>query len=256
MTTQATTETALHQARNSVQRSFDKPSADSKNMGKEDFLKLLMAQVSNQDPLNPMDSEGMMNQLTTMGSLEQLVNINSSLSELGKSQSDLVLATAFNFLDKDVTVRGGGIPVKNGLAPSLQFHLPREVESVLINILDNSGDTLRQLNLGSYGRGTHDIGWDSTDSKGQPISDGFYRYTVIAKDADDQTVPADLYITGKVSGVRFENGRPRLKVNGEEMDIRDVIEMSNRSERIFSDRPPAALREDITPRGPATRLRK
>ncbi len=256
MTTQSTTATALHQARNSLQRSFDKPSADNENMGKADFLKLLMAQVTHQDPLNPVDSQGMMEQLTSMGSLEQLVNINSTLSELGKSQADLVRATTFNYLDKDVTVRGGGIPIKDGRAPGLQFNLPREVESVLINILGKSGDAVRQLNLGAYGPGTHDIGWDSMDAKGQPLPDGFYRYTVIAKDADDTAVPADLYIHGKVSGVRFENGRPKLKVNGEEMDIRDVIELSNRSERIFGDRLPAALREEITPSGPAARLRK
>lgn len=256
MTTQSTTATALHQARNSMQRSFDKPSADAENLGKSDFLKLLMAQVVNQDPLNPMDSQGMMDQLTSMGSLEQLVNINSTLGELGKTQADLLRATTFNYLDKDVTVRGGGIPIKNGRAPNLQFNLPREVESVLINIFGKSGDAVRQLKLGAYGPGTHDIGWDSLDGKGQTLSDGFYRYTVIAKDADDVTVPADLYIQGKVSGVRFENGRTKLKVNGEEMDIRDVIELSNRSERIFGNRLPAALREEITPRGPATRLRK
>ena len=75
MSTIASTQSALQAADNSLQRAYDTPTGESDKLGKDDFLKLMMAQVSNQDPLNPMDSQGMMDQLTAMGSLEQLVNI-------------------------------------------------------------------------------------------------------------------------------------------------------------------------------------
>ncbi len=64
----------------------------------------------------------------------------------------------------------------------------------------------------------------------------------------------DLYVRGKVAGVRFEGGRPMLTVNGEDIDVRDIIEMSNRSQRIFGDRLPAGLQDELRPRAPATRL--
>ncbi len=246
----------LQASRNSLQSAFHRRAeAASDQLGKDDFLKLLMAQVTHQDPLDPMDSKGMMEQLTNMGSMEQLININESLGELQKTQSDVVRASTFAFLDKDVTVKGGRVPVTNGSAPALQFSLPREAETVSLNIVDAGGEPVRRLELGSYGPGTHTVEWNATDANGEPVPDGTYRYRVNANDADAQPVAADLYVRGKVSGLRFNEGRPLLKINGEEVDIRDVIEMSNRSERLFGDRLPAGLREDIRTRPPVQRHR-
>ena len=90
MTTHTNTVNALNAAGNSLQKSFTQKSAKPDALGKDEFLKLLMAQVTNQDPLNPMDSQGMMDQLTGMGSLEQLININDSLGKLNKTQAEIV----------------------------------------------------------------------------------------------------------------------------------------------------------------------
>lgn len=253
--TETNVQNAVHQAGNSLQRSFTTPSAQANKLGKEDFMKLLMAQVTHQDPLNPMDSQGMMDQLTGMGSLEQLVNLNEAVGQLQQTQQDVMRANTFAFLDKDVTVRGGGVPVSNGQAPALQFSLPRDAESVTVNILDSQGGAVRQLELGPQGPGTHSVAWDGQDAGGKAVQDGFYRYTVSARAEDEGAVPADLYIRGKVSGLRFDNGRPKLKINGEDVDVRDVIEMSNHSQRLFGDQLPSALREEMRPGAPVTRRR-
>lgn len=256
MSTIDTTATALQAADQSLQRAFDKPSEKSDKLGKDDFLKLMMAQVTNQDPLNPLDSQGMMDQLTSMGSLEQLVNINGQLGELKGTQADIVRSNAFSFLDKDVSVRGGNIPVNGGKAPGLQYSLPRQAKSVLVNILKADGSALRQIELGTQKEGAHTLPWDGLDNEGQAVADGYYNYNVIAKGGDDQVIPTDLFIRGKVAGVNFNKGRPMLKVNGEDVDINDVIELSNRSEKLFSDRVPTNMREDLSPRPPAERRRR
>ncbi len=253
MTTQANTVAALQAADNSLQKAFAKPAGPGNTLGKDDFLKLLMAQVTHQDPLNPMDSQGMMDQLTGMGSLEQLININDALGRLDKTQTDIVRANAFAYLDKDVTVRGGGIPVSGGQTPGLQFRLPREAESVRISIVDPSGVAVRDLEMGPHSPGSDSVVWDGTDNDGEPVTDGFYRYAVSAKAADEESVPVDLFVRGKVAGVRFEGGRPKLRVNGEDIDVRDVIEMSNRSQRLFGDRLPSNLRQELRARPPAMR---
>jgi len=94
-----TANNVLNGAETSLQKSYTPKSAKSDSLGKDDFLKLLMAQVTNQDPLNPMDSQGMMDQLTGMGSLEQLININDSLAKLNKSQLEILRANTYAFLD-------------------------------------------------------------------------------------------------------------------------------------------------------------
>lgn len=255
MTTPATTPAALRAADNSLQQAFAKRSAEPNTLGKDDFMKLLMAQVTNQDPLNPMDSQGMMDQLTGMGSLEQLINLNKSLADLHTSQADIVRASTFSFLDKDVTVRGGGVPVSNGQATGLQFQLPRQAEAVQIDILDPQGNQVRRLELGVQGPGSHAVSWDATDNEGQAVPDGFYRYQVNATSANQEPLPVDLYVRGKVAGVQFDNGRPKLKINGEDVDIADIVEMSNHSQRFFGDRPPAALHTELQARPPLTRRR-
>ncbi len=248
MTVQSSTNAQVQAADNALQRSFARKGASSDTMGKDDFLKLMMAQVTHQDPLNPIDSQGMMQQLTGMGSLEQLINLNEGLGQLKQTQEDVLRANAFAFLDKDVSLPGGGVPVNRGAAPGMHFRLGAESEQVVVRISSPGGVPVRSLELGARGPGAHTIEWDALDSDGQPVPDGFYRFSVNARSVDDQPVPVEQYVRGKVSSVRFDRGRPFLTVNGEEVDIRDVVEMSNRSERIFSERTPAGLRQEIAPR--------
>ncbi len=247
---------AVQTANNSLQKSFSTRAPQTNKLGKDEFMKLLMAQVTHQDPLNPMDSKGMMDQLTGMGSLEQLVNLNEAVGKLGETQADVLRANTFSFLDKDVTIRGGGVPVSSGQAPALQYSIPRDAESVKLTVVSPQGQPMRELDLGAQGPGSHAVAWDGQDKDGKAVPDGFYHYTVAARSKDEESIPVDMYVRGKVSGVRFENGRPKLTVNGEDIDVRDVIEMSNRSQRLFSDQLPSALRQELRPGAPATRRRQ
>jgi flagellar basal-body rod modification protein FlgD len=243
--------TQVRQATNSLQNSLSRTTPGGKDkLDKEDFLKLMMAQMTNQNPLNPTDSQGMMNQLTSMGSLEQLINVNKQLGELGKTQGDLSRSNAYAFLDKDVTVKGGAARVTQGAASDLRFQMPREAETVRVNIVDGGGTTVRTLDLGGRGPGSHVVNWDGRDKDGDTVLDGTYHYSVTAKSADAQPVPVETFMTGKVSGVRFDNGRPFLKVNGEEIDAREIIELSNQSHRLFSAMQPLPLKESLQPAPP------
>ena len=145
---------AVRQASTSLNNNLSRPTDGGKSsLEKDDFLKLLMAQVTNQDPLNPMDSEGMMNQMTSMGSLEQLVNLNKQIGQLNSTQTEIAKSNAYSFLDKDVTVRGGTANVTSGATPDLQFQLPREASSVRVVISDEQGNPVRQIELGQVARG-------------------------------------------------------------------------------------------------------
>src|SRR5262249_17534361 len=148
---------------------------------------------------------------------------------------------------KDVTVKGGAARVSNGAAGDLRFQMPREAETVRVNIIDAGGTAVRTLDLGAQGPGSHVISWDGKDKDGDAVLDGVYHYSVTAKSADADAVPVETFMTGKVSGVRFDNGRPFLKVNGEEVDAREIIELSNQSHRLFSAMQPMPLKESLQP---------
>jgi flagellar basal-body rod modification protein FlgD len=247
------TTTQIRQANTSLNNALTRKSGEAKeSMGKDDFLKLLMAQATHQDPLNPMDSQGMMNQLTAMGSLEQMINMNKQLGQLNQVQGDISQATAYTFLDKDVTVKGGRVSVSNGATPGMQYRIPNEADSVKVQVLDKSGAVVRELDQGAQSAGQHVIDWDARDKDGDAVADGLYDYNVVAKSADNEQMPVEMYMRGKVSGIRFENGRSILKVNGEDVDTRGLVEISNRSQRTFGQRQPMPLRESMQPLPPAT----
>lgn len=246
---------ALRAASTSLYGAYARKTQGSDSLGKDDFLKLMMAQMTHQDPLNPMDSKGMMNQLTAMGSLEQLMNINKGVDRLNKVQGDIARSSAFSFLDKDVTARGGLVKVTDGNPPGMQYSIPRDAESVQVFVSDANGKPVRTLDLGAQGPGSHSVTWDVRDDKGKPVPDGPYHYTVSAVTSDKQELPVQLYTRGKVSGLRFENGHHMLKVNGENVDIKDVVEMSNRSQHVYGARAPKPLRQELQPRPPALKRR-
>ncbi|MDH5751514.1 MAG: flagellar hook assembly protein FlgD [Deltaproteobacteria bacterium] len=251
----AQTSAALRAAGTSLQNSYSKPSGTDNSLGKDDFLKLMMAQATHQDPLNPMDSQGMMQQLTSMGSLEQLMNINKGLDSLGKVQADIARANTFSLLDKDVKVPGGRISLTEGSSPAMQFTLPREAETVKVSITDQSGQPIRSLDMGPHGPGSHNIQWDGRDEGGKVLPNGLYSYNVSAAAADSERVPVEMHVTGKVSGVRFDKGRHLLLVNGEEVNLSEVVEMNNNSSRLFGGREPQPLRQELRTRPPLSKMR-
>lgn len=245
------TQSTIRQAGASLLNRTQSRATGSDALGKDDFLKLMMTQLTHQDPLNPLDSEGMVQQLTQMGALEQLTNINSNLEGLGRGQSDLMRANAYGLLDSDVTVQGASALVQQGRSPGLSFDLGREAAEVEVRITDASGKPLRTMKLGQTAAGPQRVPWDGLDNDGDPVLDGAYRYDVLARTSEGDTVPVALLTRGKVSGVRFQGGRPILSLSGQEVELRDVTAVSRESQRLFGNRQPYPLQEDMQPRPPA-----
>lgn len=241
---------AVRQASTSLNNATTRRNPGSDTLGKQDFLNLLMAQITHQNPLDPMDSQGMMDQLTSMGSLEQLVNLNMEMAKLNSTQQDIAQSNAYSFLDKDVTIRGGMARVVSGTSPELQFQLPREAASVHVFVTDEQGNPVRSLDLGQMARGTHGIPWDARDRDGGMVGDGNYRYTVAAKSSEGESIPAELLMRGKVSGIKFVDNRPVVMMNGMPIDTRNIVEISNSSQRLFAERNPRPLHEALKPKEP------
>ncbi len=242
---------ALRQASTSLNNAIRGNKTGSDSLGKGDFLNLLMAQVTHQDPLNPMDSEGMMNQLTSMGSLEQLVNLNKQLEQLNATQGEISRSNAYSFLDKDVSVRGGMARVTAGSASNFKFQLPREAENVHVFISNLDGMPVRSIPLGQLAPGSHRIPWNAKNGNNEAVADGAYRYTVVAKSPEDESIPVELFSRGRVSGITFKDGRPMILMDGEPVDPRDITEISTISQRVFGEKEPKRLLEEMNPKPPA-----
>jgi len=200
-------------------------------MGKDDFLSLLVAQLQNQDPLNPSDSTEFTAQLAQFSSLEQLQNINDTLAGFEVYQSTLNNIQSSNFIGKTVTASGDTLSVTNGMTDPISVELDRNCQTAYIQIYDANGEYVTDIEAGSLDAGMHSIAWDGTDQYGATVRDGSYTFSVMAVDADGNSVSTTSYITGKVTGIDYQSGETMLLIGNQKVSIASLI----RVEDISSD---------------------
>src|SRR5690349_20163429 len=117
-----------------------------------EFMKLLIAQLQNQDPMNPMDSSNFSAQLAQFSSLEQLTQINQRLADQG--QDKIGRFDAVSFIGREVTGPSGAIAVKGGTATTLDYTLDTG-GTVDATITDKTGQIVGTLKLEGQGAGAH-----------------------------------------------------------------------------------------------------
>lgn len=192
-------------------------------MGKDDFLNLLVAQLEAQDPLNPMDSTGFTAQLAQFSSLEQLQNINIALSDIGTSQSVLTSSQAVGFIGKTITAIGDSVEMASGMSQRFQFTLNEPAAELYVQVYDQAGNFIRQIEAGQLSAGEHEVAWNGLDYLGGQAPDGTYTYEVSAVDEAGNTVTATTFASGTVTGVNYKDGVAYLQCGDREIPMGDVV---------------------------------
>lgn len=168
------------------------------------FLKLLVTQLKNQDPLNPMDNAQMTSQLAQMSTVSGIEKLNTTLStlvdNLGSSQS----MQAADMIGKSVLVPGSQLVLKSGTAFA-GINLASAADQVTLKVLDSSGAVIQTQKLGAQKAGLLDIAWDGTTDAGVKAADGAYTFAVEATQGSNQ-VTVDALQVGTVSAVVRANG--------------------------------------------------
>ena len=195
-------------------------------MGQTQFLELLVAQLQNQDPLNPADSTEFTSQLAQFSSLEQMTNMNTSLTQIGKSLGTNNNFQAVGYIGKEIVAEGNTLWVDSESIDPILVTLDTDATSLYVNIYDDSGDLVRQINAGSVAAGNHNLSWDGNNSAGNPVDDGWYSYEIQAEDSDGDGVEAQSYVSGTVSSVAYERSAAYLNVGGQQVALADVIEVT------------------------------
>jgi len=172
---------------------------DGSVMGKEDFMMLLVAQLKNQDPLNPDDPTEFTAQLAQFSSLEQLYNLNDSMESLVASNADSDRLSTLGTIGKDVVFAGdkttfSGDPIELG------YSLSGPASQVTISLKQN-GATLATLNGADLTKGNHFLSWDGLTDDGSPAPIGDYDIVIDATSASAEPIVAASLIKSEVTGV-------------------------------------------------------
>lgn len=201
-------------------------SAPGGKMGKDEFLKLLVAQLKNQDPSNPADGKEMAAQLAQFSSVEQLQNINAALELQQQAQASALSAaagsTALGTIGKNVLAVGDLVTVGEGGRASVTVGVEGTGGRATVRILDEGGRTVATRNLGMVGGGrqTLDVG-----AAGAPLPPGTYRYAVDVT-SGDKAMAVQTFTRGRVDGVQYTSEGPVLTIGGMGVPLSSVVEVT------------------------------
>ncbi|MBF0201413.1 MAG: flagellar hook capping protein [Desulfamplus sp.] len=211
MTIDATGRSSLEKLAGSYKTSTEKQDKED-YLGREDFLTMLVAQLQNQDPLNPMQGSDFSAQLAQFSSLEQLLNLNESMKTMVSAFENSSEVDVMKYMGKSITGEVNSIDVSDG-TPSKGFYKLSSMSDVMVTVYNSEGHAVKTIYPGQQVPGDYDIGWDGTDYHGKTVPDGSYSYGVMANRGNGFTaIPTS--ISGVVEGITYQNGKPYLMVDG------------------------------------------
>jgi len=203
--------------------------ADKNQMGQQQFLQLLVAQMRHQDPINPLDGADFAAQLAQFNSVEQLINVNSGIKELYESQemmsAGLTNSLAASLTGKHVKALSNAVHLPPGDSATVQYKLNNSASKVEIVITNESGREVRRETLQNVSASSHEWKWDGRNENGDRMPDGQYNVSINATNDDDSSVNVLTYVEGIATKVRYTGDGVQLTVNGIQVPIGDVEEV-------------------------------
>ncbi len=206
-------------------------SKNKSELGKDDFLKLMIEQLKHQDPMDPMDSSQYSAQLAQFSSLEQLTNLNDYMKQsvdanyfLTQSINNTLYA---NLIGKEVKVGGSELTVNGQSEISIGYELPEHAKSVEIKIYNEFGRLVNTINADNS-KGENKLSWDLSDNNGVKVANGNYSFAIEATALNgDKMVPASTYKLGKIDGVKYTESGTMLVINGALYQSDSILEILN-----------------------------
>jgi flagellar basal-body rod modification protein FlgD len=214
---------------NSASTSTADATTSSSTLGKDEFLKLLISELQNQNPLEPLKDADYVAQLAQFSSLEQLQSMNTTLSE--NVQYSALLSQTINntmatsLIGKEITADCNSVGITSGSGADITFTSAGFAVSGTITITDASGTVVRSLDVSNLQSGSNSVHWNGKDDLGNDVASGDYTYQVDLKDTDGTAVTVSNYRTGTVDSVKYVDGQAYLLVDGAYIPLAQVREV-------------------------------
>ncbi len=225
----------------SAYRVQDEPSlfaTEKPELGRDEFMQLLVAQLENQDPMNPQQDSEFVAQLATFSSLEQLIDMNKRFDSMLDGQAQLVNSQSLNLIGREVLAdTGGELQLRSdGSAESVVVDLADSFASARVEIYDASGQVLRTLNIDDPGPGRHEVQWDGLDENGNAMTAGMYGFRVMTQDGEGLEQQQQGFVLVPVEGLHVGANGLAFVSGNRVMTFDEVLEI-----RVGDDgTPPAA----------------
>lgn len=191
------------------------------------FLQLLVTQLKNQSPLNPMNSDQFTSQLVQYSSVEQQIKTNQNLSDLKSALTLSSATTLVNYVGTTVTADGSQTTLGTDGA-TWSITAPAAAPDAKYVIRDSGGNIVYN-GTQSLSKGANSISWTGRKDDGSLAPTGTYSITVSGKDASGATVNISTDLTGVVSNVDFSGTEPLLTIGDSTVSVWNVKSVKSTS---------------------------
>ena len=187
-----------------------KATSGAEALGRDDFMKLLVAQLRNQNPDEPIDTKELVTQLSQLTSVEQLIKIDERLQSLERATTSSAANQSAGLIGKKVEAENNLINLGATGASGSAVNLSRDAAKVMVSISNAAGRVVRTFDLTNTKAGPQQIAWDGRGNDNMRAPEGTYTVRVAATDENQNPIDADMSVSGTVTSVSYENGYPEL----------------------------------------------
>jgi flagellar basal-body rod modification protein FlgD len=189
------------------------PAANGVTLGGTDFLTLMLAQLKNQDPTSPVDSNTFLSQLAQLSEVQGITSLNTSFNSLSSSLSSSQALQASSLLGHQALVNSSTANLAAGATVTGAVNVPQTTSQVVLNISDASGALVSQINLGAQSAGLTGFSWNGITSSGSQAPAGTYTLTAQYAGATSSGTAATTLVNGTVESVSMGAGSTGLTLN-------------------------------------------
>ncbi|MBL4749733.1 MAG: flagellar hook assembly protein FlgD [Amylibacter sp.] len=189
----------------------------------DNFLILLTAQITNQDPLEPMDSTTFVSQLAQLSQVEQAITTNDNLERLGQQLASSNEFSDVQLIGREVVLASDKLDLSSGQA-QIQYELSEEAQQVSINIIGLNGDVIKKITGLPEAAGVRQtVDWDGLSAAGLQVADGAYKFEIVAVNSELDPVSYQSFAVTHVEELAFRNGQPTLLLRNDQEVSSGVI---------------------------------
>jgi flagellar basal-body rod modification protein FlgD len=182
-------------------------------LGGTNFLTLMLAQLKNQDPTSPVDSNTFLTQLAQLSEVQGITQLNTSFSTLSSALSPSQALQASSLLGHHVLVTSTTADLAANGTVTGAVNVPQTTSQVLLNVKDSSGVLVRQINLGAHSTGLASFSWDGKAGDGSRAAAGTYTLSAQYAGATSGGTAATTMVNGTVDSVSMGAGSTGLTLN-------------------------------------------
>jgi flagellar basal-body rod modification protein FlgD len=173
----------------------------------------MLAQLKNQDPTSPVDSNTFLNQLAQLSEVQGITSLNTSFGALSSSLSSSQALQASSLLGHQALVNSSTANLAAGATVTGAVNVPQTTSQVVLNVSDASGALVKQINLGAQSAGLANFSWDGTTGSGSQAPPGTYALTAQYAGGTSGGTAATTLVNGTVESVSMGAGSTGLTLN-------------------------------------------